>query len=141
MADDDHFAQLMKGVAAWNAWRDENNVLHPILHGVDLHGADLSEADLSGASLSGANPNGRGTPPRGGPYRGTALPHGPQRGEPLRCHRIVLVCRDGAGDLGWNLALARCERRAVAHGTMTDGYVRHCGNAGTGFEDWSYKGG
>ena len=26
-----------------------------------------------------------------------------------------------------NLALARCERRAVAHGTMTDGYVRHCG--------------
>jgi hypothetical protein len=24
MANDDHIAQLKKGVAAWNAWRDEN---------------------------------------------------------------------------------------------------------------------
>jgi hypothetical protein len=30
MANDEHVAQLVRGVAAWNAWRDENpNVLHP----------------------------------------------------------------------------------------------------------------
>jgi hypothetical protein len=26
MSDDDHIAQLMKGVAAWNTWRDEKRL-------------------------------------------------------------------------------------------------------------------
>ena len=45
MANDEHVAMLKKGVAAWNAWRDENPSILP----------DLSEADLSGAILRGAN--------------------------------------------------------------------------------------
>ena len=53
MANDDHIAPLMKGPAAWNAWRDENPQIHP-----DLSGAYLGEADLRGADLSGANLNG-----------------------------------------------------------------------------------
>jgi len=62
MANDEHVAMLKKGVAAWNAWRDENPSILP----------DLSEADLSGAILRGTP---RGDPPRGGPPRG-----GPRRG-------------------------------------------------------------
>jgi uncharacterized protein YjbI with pentapeptide repeats len=70
MANDDHVALLKKGVAAWNAWRDENSNVHPDLSGAylfqaDLSGANLSHArlgkaelnfaNLSGANLSGAN--------------------------------------------------------------------------------------
>jgi hypothetical protein len=69
MANDEHIAQLKKGVAAWNAWRDENRNILPDLHranlskanlsGADLRNAylieaNLDEADLSGADLSGA---------------------------------------------------------------------------------------
>jgi uncharacterized protein YjbI with pentapeptide repeats len=50
MANNDHVAQLMNGVTAWNAWREENPHIDP-----DLSGADLSRADLSGANLSAAN--------------------------------------------------------------------------------------
>jgi uncharacterized protein YjbI with pentapeptide repeats len=49
MANDEHVAQLEKGVAAWNAWRTENPDIQPDLSGVDLGGATLSNADLSGA--------------------------------------------------------------------------------------------
>jgi hypothetical protein len=31
MANDDHIALLKKGVAAWNAWRDENRSIRPNL--------------------------------------------------------------------------------------------------------------
>ncbi|MFZ1884733.1 MAG: pentapeptide repeat-containing protein [Rhodoplanes sp.] len=65
MANDDHIAQLMKGPAAWNAWRDENPHIFPdlikadlraaYLPAVNLRNADLSDADLSDAELSGAN--------------------------------------------------------------------------------------
>ncbi len=55
MANDDHTAQLMKGFAAWNAWRDENPDIRPDLSVADLIGADLSEAVLFRANLSGAN--------------------------------------------------------------------------------------
>jgi uncharacterized protein YjbI with pentapeptide repeats len=72
MANDEHVAMLKKGVKAWNALRDKQNIRdrepdvgEPILHkadlsGADLGGADLKEADLrladlSGADLSGAN--------------------------------------------------------------------------------------
>jgi len=59
MANPDHIAQLMKGVAAWNAWRAEN----PSgayggwadLGRVDLREAKLMEANLSGANLSEAD--------------------------------------------------------------------------------------
>jgi uncharacterized protein YjbI with pentapeptide repeats len=53
MANDDHIAQLMKGVDAWNAWRDE----FPLRKG-DLGGADLSRANLSGANLTRTNLSG-----------------------------------------------------------------------------------
>jgi hypothetical protein len=56
MANDDHVTQLMKGVPAWNAWREENpDVLNPDLAWADLFGADLVEANLVGAELFGAN--------------------------------------------------------------------------------------
>src|SRR6266852_1453788 len=56
MANDEHVAMLKQGVAAWNAWRDENrNVLHPNLYGADLHEADLPRANLNGADLNGAD--------------------------------------------------------------------------------------
>jgi hypothetical protein len=51
MANPDHIAQLMKGVSAWNAWRDENLDIRPDLNKANLGGADLSEANLSGANL------------------------------------------------------------------------------------------
>jgi uncharacterized protein YjbI with pentapeptide repeats len=54
MANADHVAQLMKGVTAWNAWRDENPTIVPDLSGAKLSGANLSGAALTGANLSGA---------------------------------------------------------------------------------------
>ena len=48
MANDEQV--LKKGVAAWNAWRDENPNIHP-----DLSEAYLSEANLVGANLGGAD--------------------------------------------------------------------------------------
>jgi hypothetical protein len=57
MANPDHIAQLMKGVTAWNAWREENRNTRPDLSGANLSRADLTEADLPDANLSGANLN------------------------------------------------------------------------------------
>jgi hypothetical protein len=55
VADPDHIARLMKGVTAWNGWRDENCLIIPDLCEENLSEGDLSEGDLSGADLSGAN--------------------------------------------------------------------------------------
>ena len=60
MANDEHVAMLKKGVAAWNAWRDENPDIRPDLSRVFLPKANigrtnLSEANLSRAFLSEAN--------------------------------------------------------------------------------------
>jgi uncharacterized protein YjbI with pentapeptide repeats len=62
MANDDHIAQLKKGVAAWNAWMKENHdpnasryLIQPDLSWADLGGADLTEANLEGANLFEAN--------------------------------------------------------------------------------------
>jgi uncharacterized protein YjbI with pentapeptide repeats len=59
MANDEHIAQLMKGVAAWNAWRKGNPNIRPDLRGAELVRAVLSDAhrlfDLFGADLSGAD--------------------------------------------------------------------------------------
>ena len=43
MANDEHVASLKQGVAAWNAWRDEDQDIVP----------DLSHAELNGAELTG----------------------------------------------------------------------------------------
>jgi uncharacterized protein YjbI with pentapeptide repeats len=54
MANDEHIAQLKRGVAAWNAWREQNPI--PLdLSGADIRGADLSGANLIGVNLSGAD--------------------------------------------------------------------------------------
>jgi len=55
MANDEHFAILKQGVAAWNEWRRENPDIRPDLSGANLVGADLSEADLVGADLTFAD--------------------------------------------------------------------------------------
>jgi hypothetical protein len=54
MANGEHVAILKKGVAAWNAWRDENRI-RPDLFGAFLFGAELIGANLSGAGLVEAN--------------------------------------------------------------------------------------
>jgi uncharacterized protein YjbI with pentapeptide repeats len=60
MANDEHFAQLKKGVAAWNAWREANPNIRPDLVRAELRKADLlranlKRADLTEADLRGAN--------------------------------------------------------------------------------------
>jgi hypothetical protein len=55
MANEDHVARLMQGVAAWNVWRAENESVVPDLDGVELSGRDLRGADLNRANLRVAN--------------------------------------------------------------------------------------
>jgi hypothetical protein len=55
MANPEHVQILCQGVAAWNAWRDQNRDVTPGLFEADLTGANLFEADLRGANLRGAN--------------------------------------------------------------------------------------
>ena len=59
MANDDHVAQLLKGAANWNAWRNENPDIFPDLGGANLAGAHLIKAvngaDLRNAALWEAN--------------------------------------------------------------------------------------
>jgi hypothetical protein len=49
MADKEHVKRLKRGVAEWNAWRFDNQTMHP-----DLSGASLYRANLSGAYLGAA---------------------------------------------------------------------------------------
>ncbi len=51
MANKDHLALLIKGVAAWNEWRKKNPKIRPDLSGADLRGANLGGANLRGAYL------------------------------------------------------------------------------------------
>jgi hypothetical protein len=60
MANDEHVALLKQGVAAWKAWRHENqnilpDLVHADLHKANLHGANLMGADLRRADLGGAD--------------------------------------------------------------------------------------
>ncbi|MBU8923066.1 MAG: pentapeptide repeat-containing protein [Bacteroidales bacterium] len=65
MADQVHKEILVQGVAAWNAWRQDNPDITPDLSesnirvkelaGINFRGADLTRAILSGADLKGAN--------------------------------------------------------------------------------------
>jgi len=54
MANDEQVALLKQGVAAWNAWRDENPNILPDFSGAFLPNANLSAANLSGANLGRA---------------------------------------------------------------------------------------
>jgi uncharacterized protein YjbI with pentapeptide repeats len=53
MANDDHIAQLKKGVDAWNAWREENPDILPDLSEANLRGANLGRARLVQRTSSG----------------------------------------------------------------------------------------
>jgi uncharacterized protein YjbI with pentapeptide repeats len=59
MANPEHLQILKQGIAAWNAWREQNRDIRPDLSGATLtrahlSGANLSAADLSGSTLTGA---------------------------------------------------------------------------------------
>lgn len=64
-ANEQHLAVFLRGVDAWNRWRNNNPYVLPVLARGDFHEMDLREADLSnavlhrcnlaGASLDGAN--------------------------------------------------------------------------------------
>jgi len=59
MPNDEHVALLKRGIAAWNAWRAEQDETPDLsrggLRGLDLTGFDLSRADLRHADLRGTN--------------------------------------------------------------------------------------
>lgn len=54
-AHGDHFNQLLKGAAVWNAWRDKEGLIQPNLRWVNLSREDLTNANVSEVDLSGAN--------------------------------------------------------------------------------------
>jgi uncharacterized protein YjbI with pentapeptide repeats len=54
MANEEHLALLLEGVAVWNAWREQQTSLQPDLDYADLSHRDLPGVNLSGAHLSGA---------------------------------------------------------------------------------------
>jgi Pentapeptide repeats (8 copies) len=54
MANEEHVALLMQGVAAWNAWREENPDIFPDLSGANLRRTNLIGAKLQHPNLSGA---------------------------------------------------------------------------------------
>ena len=60
MANEEHVAQLNRGVKVWNKWRKENPNIEPDLAGaqlskMDLEGVNLFQTNLSLANLGGAN--------------------------------------------------------------------------------------
>ncbi len=55
MANKDHLALLINGVAAWNEWRKKNPEIQPDLSRANLYVANLRGADLSVADLRGAH--------------------------------------------------------------------------------------
>src|SRR5919108_4867231 len=56
MGDPIHLAQLRRGIAEWNAWRDKNPNIRPDIRGVDLRlKEDLEQANFERADLREAN--------------------------------------------------------------------------------------
>src|SRR5947207_1283585 len=55
MANQEHLAELMKGVSAWNEWRENNSSVVPNFREADLVKVNLSAADLRGVHLGHAS--------------------------------------------------------------------------------------
>lgn len=55
MAVAKHLGYLNQGAEYWNAWRQENLRIRPVLTGVDLVGRDFSGYNFLKANLSGSN--------------------------------------------------------------------------------------
>jgi uncharacterized protein YjbI with pentapeptide repeats len=55
MANPEHLAKLQQGVAAWNAWREQNPDIKPDLQKANLYAYPLGKVNLSNAILSRAN--------------------------------------------------------------------------------------
>src|SRR5262249_43260570 len=51
MANPDHLKMLLKGVDAWNAWREREASITPDLSEADLRWVHLGGTDLHGANL------------------------------------------------------------------------------------------
>jgi hypothetical protein len=128
MANEQHVALLEQGVAAWNAWRDENPNIRPdlmraVLGLADLRGrtsagrssggepkrGDLGEADLSRADLSEAA------------LRGAVLREAKLRGANLIAATLVHTDLTGAdlsgcrihGVSAWGLKLKRTKQQIL----------------------------
>jgi hypothetical protein len=131
MANGEHVAILKKGVAAWNAWRDENRIRPDLfgaflfgaeLIGANLSGAGLVEANLGGANLSGANLGGAnlgGANLSGANLRGANLGGANLSGADLWAVTLVDTDLTGAdltgcriyGVSAWNLKLERTKQQ------------------------------
>jgi uncharacterized protein YjbI with pentapeptide repeats len=55
MANPEHVAILKRGVAEWNAWREEHPEVQPDLVRAKLSNADLRKADLTQAAMGAAD--------------------------------------------------------------------------------------
>jgi len=52
VANKEHIERLKRGVAEWNAWREEAASREPDLSGANLFGADFHGANFHGAILA-----------------------------------------------------------------------------------------
>jgi uncharacterized protein YjbI with pentapeptide repeats len=120
MALNEYLSILNQGVAAWNAWR-ENNDIFPDLSGADLCGFNLEEANLDGADLSRARLSGANLR--------RAILNGADLGEADLCEADLRGTYLYTADLGWampwtggdrgaNLTRAKLKRLIYAEPTL-----------------------
>ena len=65
MANPDHIAQLMKGVGAWNTWRDENPTIVPDLSGEEAEAQNKAkDEEIEALRAQIAAMDGKPRPPR-----------------------------------------------------------------------------
>ena len=109
MANDNYIALLKNsGVAAWNAWREQNPI--PVdLSGADIRGADLSGANLIGVNLSGADLSGTNL---SGANLGQADLSGAQLVDTDLTGADVTGCRI-FGISAWRLKLERAKQQSL----------------------------
>jgi uncharacterized protein YjbI with pentapeptide repeats len=113
MADPEHLQVLERGVAAWNAWRQQHPAIEPDLTGVDLQDRDLggvffAATRLAGARLAGANLH-------QARLTRADLTHADLSG--CNLHRAILSGATGAGAQFVDTHLAE----AALNGTVLDG--------------------
>lgn len=123
MANDDHIAQLMKGVAAWNTWRDDDPGMRPdlsemILTGADLGGVNFVFANLAGANLDRANL-------RNAHFLGAQLCQASLRGSDLR---------------GATLPVADLGRADASSANLSGAYLTRAFLIGTNFSEANLSG-